>query len=367
MALRLSWKAFYYDGESARRHDASIELTPHALILIIEKGNGGGGRERLSWDYSEITQSQGFHEGEPVRLERGDEALVIKEGGFVLSLSEIAPLFSPRFSSPEGKGRNLVWIPVLTALTAVIGLSAYFWAIPRVASIAAGSVPASVEERLGASFVSELGAVYKECAAEAAQGPIDRIVGTLSSALPDNPYRFKVHIFKNSSINAFAAPGGHIVVLTGLIEASKTPEELAGVIAHEMQHILKRHATKRMFEEMSAGVLFSFIFGDAKGASGALRAAGGLRYSRMLEEEADRGGAELLVNAGVNPEGMISFFENLRRGGDGAGDMEFLRYISTHPLTKERIEYIRAHIEGMPEESVPLLSDVDWEAVRRAC
>lgn len=378
MPAKPLWSAYYYDGQSAKRRDATVELTPDSLIITVR---GEKGRERVVWDYKGVIQTQGFNDGEPVRIERGEEALIITgEGGggsvaqgsdltksFAASLASFAPAYASRFSPPESGRRNVFFVLLLSVLMVIGGLSAYFYLIPRAAVMAAESLPASFEEKLGESFVAEIKTLLPECSSEAVTAPVLSIVKTLSASTPDNPYEFKVHILKDKSINAFAAPGGHIVVLTGLIEASETPEELAGVLAHEMQHILKKHATKRMFEDMTAGVLLSFIFGDAKGVSGALKAAGGLRYSRTLEEEADKAGAELLVRAGVDPDGMIRFFEGLKKDAHGIEEASFLRYISTHPLTNERIEYIKGHIKEMPLQSTALLPDVDWEGVRKAC
>ncbi|MEE9238834.1 MAG: M48 family metallopeptidase, partial [Thermodesulfobacteriota bacterium] len=173
---------------------------------------------------------------------------------------------------------------------------------------------------------------------------------------------------KNDSINAFALPGGSIVVFEGLIKATKRPEELAGVLAHEIQHIEQRHSTKIILRETSIGFLVSAVTGTSEGFDIAFKAArtiGGLGYRRQEEESADVEGLKLMVNARIDPYGMIDFFKLIR---DKYGKFpKLFEYFSTHPNTNNRIETLDNLIKGYSYKPEKLLSGVNWEEVKNIC
>lgn len=192
---------------------------------------------------------------------------------------------------------------------------------------------------------------------------------TLTDTLPDSPYTFRVMVVNNSAVNAFAAPGGFIVVFRGLLEHTQAAEELAGVLAHEMQHIVKRHATRMLIQHASTGLLVAALTGRAGDPSAfgleAARMLGVLRYSRAHEEEADIEGVHMLVAAGIDPRGMISFFESL---SDGEKEIpEFLKYVSTHPSTADRIERLESLVTQVEARPVTLMPDYEWKDMHQIC
>lgn len=191
----------------------------------------------------------------------------------------------------------------------------------------------------------------------------------LTTPLTTSPYTFRVFVVNSPAVNAFAAPGGYIVVFRGLLQQTKTAEELAGVLAHEIQHILKRHTTRAILQRASTGLLLAALTGDASGAMTygleSARTLGLLRYSRQNEEEADREGMRMLIDAGINPEGMIAFFEMLKQKGVEVPDS--LKYLSTHPTTEDRIEKLKSLAGQLPHRSVKLLPGYDWKSMEKIC
>jgi hypothetical protein len=156
-------------------------------------------------------------------------------------------------------------------------------------------------------------------------------------------YTFKV--VNSAEINAFALPGGFIYVNRGLIEAAQTETELAGVLGHEIGHVVARHgaeqAQRASIANLGLSVLGS-IFGSGKGAQiGSMAAqlvtAGTfMKFSRDAEREADRLGAENVASAGHDPRGMVTFFEKLAALRDGeSGGVE--RFFASHPSPEERV------------------------------
>jgi predicted Zn-dependent protease len=199
---------------------------------------------------------------------------------------------------------------------------------------------------------------------------LEEITATLTAPPPPNiPYTFRVIVVKDPIVNALAAPGGYILVFRGLLDRTRSPEELAGVLAHEFQHVLRRHATRALLQNVSSGLLVAALMGDASGVMAfgleSARTLGTLRYSRQNEEEADTEGMRLLIQAGIDPAGMIAFFEVLQRG-DRKGAALF-QYLSTHPQTQERVERLKLLAAQSQVKPVKLLPDYDWRDIRNIC
>ena len=197
---------------------------------------------------------------------------------------------------------------------------------------------------------------------------VDSIVNRLAERAPEM-YDWDVRVIDADMINAFATPGGFIVIHSGLLERTERPEELAGVLAHEMQHVLNHHGIKALVRQLPFRLLLGAVMGDASVFTGAVEAIGVvglLRYQRRDEEEADRKGLAILQAASVDPEGMPDFFEILQREAlDVSG---VLTYLSTHPNTGWRIAVLDSLIAAGPATPIePLLPGIEWETTRAAC
>ncbi|MDQ3277610.1 MAG: M48 family metallopeptidase [Bacteroidota bacterium] len=151
-------------------------------------------------------------------------------------------------------------------------------------------------------------------------------------------YPIEITMIKSKTVNAYALPGGQVVVYSGIIDKIKTPEELVALLAHEATHINERHSLRSLLRSAANGILISVIFGDASGISGALISGAEtlfrLQYSRSLETEADRKGMDLMMANGVDVKGMKGLMQTLQEEEKLPHDLSFM---SSHPLTKERI------------------------------
>ena len=156
-------------------------------------------------------------------------------------------------------------------------------------------------------------------------------------------------------VNAFAVPGGFVYVNRGLIQRADQMDELAGVLGHEIGHVVRRHTVKQMEKAQGANigvtlacVLTSICSSQAAGA--AINIAGGAvfaRFSRSDEAEADAEGVKNTVRAGISPVGMVSMFQKLldeRKARPGAVESWFL----THPLEEDRINAVQSMINALP-------------------
>ena len=365
--MKTDWEGYYLDGRSAARHRVAIRLMRSGLEVTTEAGT-------LWWPYPEIRQTQGFYAGEEVRLERGGEipeALLVSDAAFLSALHRVAPELATRFHDPAR--RRMRAKLTLVAALAVIGITTalYLWGIPAIAGIVASQVPASWEEGLGEAVVENLAPAPKRCTDPTLTRAVEEITITLTRTLPSSHYTFRVMVVDNPTVNAIAAPGGFIVLFRGLVERTQTPEELAGVLAHEVQHILKRHATRLLVQNASTGLLVAALTGDASGAmrfglEGA-RILGILRYSRGHEEEADLEGIRMLIAARIDPAGLIRFFESLKDKEQGKEGPAFLTYLSTHPSTADRVERLKALAAKADGKWITLLPDLQWREITQIC
>lgn len=171
-----------------------------------------------------------------------------------------------------------------------------------------------------------------------------RIVAQAAPPFNQLPWHF--HVVQDDAINAFAIPGGHVYVHTGLINNADNAAELAGVMAHEISHVLARHSTEQLSRQYGLSVIAGAVLGQNPGQLAQIAAqivAGGAlaRFSREAEEEADRIGIQAMAAAGYNPNGMASMFEELLEHRQSQpGRVE--QFFSTHPLTEDRLRDARA-------------------------
>jgi predicted Zn-dependent protease len=166
-----------------------------------------------------------------------------------------------------------------------------------------------------------------------------------------------IYLIKNSEINAYTLPGDNILIYTGLIEFIGDGEELAAVLAHEMGHIEYKHMQEILAERFAVATLLLMASGEG-GASLILELSDALftaAFSRANEKEADKYGLDLLEQGNIDSGGMIRFFEKLDK--DNLDVPDLLSRFNTHPLNKERIEFIRTYA-NQKSENKPL--EMDW-------
>jgi predicted Zn-dependent protease len=199
---------------------------------------------------------------------------------------------------------------------------------------------------------------------------VQRIGQQLAAQAPgDVKWPFSFHVVNQKEINAFALPGGPIYVNSGTINAADDEAQLAGVIAHEISHIVLRHSTQQA-SKASLVQLPLAVLGVAVGKSaggqiaqaGAVLGAQGLllKYSRDAETEADLLGSQIMYDAGYDPYSMVEFFAKLEREG-GPGVPQFL---SDHPNPGNRVENVRQAIDKYPKKTYRKNSG-DFEAVKQ--
>ena len=175
-------------------------------------------------------------------------------------------------------------------------------------------------------------------------------------------YTYQWYIAEDAAINAFAIPGGYVVVNTGLIQAADSAEEVAGVLAHEVQHVELRHTLKNLVHSLGLRAALALALGDISGgALGDVAATlSELKFSRDLESEADQRGLAALRQASIAPQGMVTFFSKLHKQEKGAAPPALL---STHPASDNRMRTLQDMIGqqgNWPAQPLPY----DWTAIK---
>ncbi len=365
--IQITWHGYYLDGKTADKQAVEIQLLGEGLKITTKTG------AILLWPYSEIRQTQGFYRNEPVQLERGgkiSEIILIQDHEFLTSLHFFTPKQAKRFHNPASRSLRLRLTIYAAAGILATGVFFYIWGIPLLAKTITPHIPVGWEKGMGDSALRFLAPEESRCNNKELQQAVDEIATRLSATDPD-PYSFKVFVVKSPVFNAVALPGGNIVVFVGLLEKTQSPESLAAVIAHEMQHVKKRHVTKRIIEDSSTGLIISAVAGDVTGSMlyglKIARNLAMLSYSRQDEEEADAGGIKMMIAANLDPQAMISFFEVMQKKNS---KFKMPQYLSTHPDNVERISRLKTIIDQAntnPNAYTKLSSDNNWNQLKKSC
>ena len=220
------------------------------------------------------------------------------------------------------------------------------------------------EQKLGELFWEVFKKTEKEIKNTYVVNPVDSIVTQICKANKIDRDKLKIHVLNKYDINAFALPNGHLIIYSGLILNSDNHEELAGVICHEIAHIELNHVMKKLVKEIGLSVLISMTTGNSGGEviKEAAKKLSSSAFDRSLEKEADIKAVDYLVNTNVNPEPFADFLYKLSDSEHEA--TKYLMWISTHPDSKERAEYIIEYSKGKSRDCKPILSNKTWDKLK---
>jgi Zn-dependent protease with chaperone function len=305
----------------------------------------------------------------PRPLDAGVTTLVIREPGAVARVAARVdePCRGVLEGFAAGARGHAAWQRRTVAL-AVLGLAmavvAGWWSCTRLApELVAETMPVATEMQLGRLLAEGFLAGERRVDDGPAREAVERIVARLAAAADNRGYTFTLHVVDDPRVNALALPGGQIVVFTGLITEAGSADEVAGVLAHEMQHVLHRHGLRQLVRRLGGAAVITLATGggDLAGLAGRADELVQLSYGREQESEADRDGLALMHRAGLPPAAMASFFERLQRQPPD----DVPEFLSTHPDTARRIEDLRRSAASLPP-TTPEPLDIDWDLVRRS-
>ena len=256
--------------------------------------------------------------------------------------------------------RRLVWGVVGgVILSTVLGL---WFGADLLVEIAVSRIPVEWEQKLGESayrdFLTHQDVVKEGLGVSA----VEEMTHRLTEQISNNPYKFQVTVVKSDVVNAFALPGGYIVVFTGLMKKAESGEEVAGVLSHELNHVLQRHGLERIVKSVGLLTVVAIVLGNRQGLVGMMKQLGvellTLKFGREQETEADLTGLQLLQRAKIDPSGMIRFFERLSEKDEGR-----MEWLSTHPMSTARAERLKTERAALPKQ-LPVPFTFDWKQVQ---
>jgi predicted Zn-dependent protease len=226
------------------------------------------------------------------------------------------------------------------------------------ALLAACAISQSEEIQLGRQYAAEINKQLPIVDDPAVNRYIT-LVGDRIASQGRRKIGYTFYVVNTDAVNAFALPGGFVYINRGLIEQTTNLSELAGVLAHEISHVEERHSVKQLERVQRAnlgGALASILLGGAGGglAQAGINVAGTAilaGYSREAESEADSLAVILLVEAGIDPTGLVTFFKRLLAEHERQPSL-FEQWFSTHPLTEARIAATREEISELPPASL---------------
>ena len=224
----------------------------------------------------------------------------------------------------------------------------------------------STEEKLGDLYWDVIKKLEKEVTNPVVYSEVDSMIIRICKANDIDRKQIKLHILQKDDINAFALPGYHLVLFTGLIEDCESAEELCGVIGHEIAHMEKNHVMRKLIREIGLGVLISMTTsgGNPEIIQQAIKILTSSAYSRELEREADITGTDYLINANIDPEPFAAFLYRL-----SAREKEFpdqLYWVASHPGSEERAKAILEYVEIKEILPEPVMDSIEWNALQEA-
>lgn len=226
-------------------------------------------------------------------------------------------------------------------------------------------VPAEWEEKLGETAFAQYQLGQEFMDQKTTDQLLMPLVQPLLDHLPTDRYQYRFHISRDQQVNAFALPGGYIVINSGLLLKADSADEVLGVLAHEIAHITEQHSVRNIMGTAGIYVTINAMLGDMTGLLATVANAAPFllnqSYSRGFESEADAEGLALLEKAHIDPQGLVTFFEKLQtleqeKMAEMAGDensetlKNTLQFLSTHPATEDRIQDLQKRIEKLPHQ-----------------
>lgn len=365
----MSLQARLFDGKTATPREVTLRAT--AFGIEITPADGG---DTLFWPFVEARLDRTNPDVQLHRVRQGEdhgERLLAATQPF---LAEFGPAMA-RFGmgrAGEASGRRLVLWSV-GAVASVVML--FLFGLPFFARQVAPLVPWRWEASIGARVEAQVldffsdGKKPRLCGKQDGPGrlALKRLTDRLTQGA-EMPGPIAVSVLDTAIPNAFALPGGRIYLFRPIIEKADHPDEVAGVLAHEIGHVVHRDAMRGLINDAALSVLIGLVIGDVTGGSTLAilgKSVAGSSYSRENESEADRVSVDLMRAAGADPRAINRFFGRI--AGMDSGKRGVLDLFRSHPITAERIAEVEALAGEKAGSTRPILDKGDWAALKGIC
>jgi len=363
--------ADFFDGKSARVQRCAIAIreAPGGARLEIEPPE----HDTIAWPLARIRRLKDMADDRRLVLRSADDDLarLLVDDAEAIAILHARCKALDRALPSEKRPRLWLWAGGAVASVALI----IFVLVPLLAGQLARALPPEGEVALGnvafeqirAALGDGSGAPLALCETPAGIEALG-LLRTRFDPGERMPYALRISVLDSPVVNAFALPGGRVALFRGLIEKAETPEEVAGVLAHEIGHVVHRDPSREALRSAGSIGVLGLLLGDFAGGTAVLFLVNRLidaSYSQDAEAAADSYAHQALVEAGVHPSALATMFERLRRDS-GTGD-SLLAHFQSHPQLGDRIEAAR-RADTLPEDAVrPLLAPGQWRALQGIC
>ncbi len=372
--LPTRFDATYFDGQTARSNEVTVEV-----IAGVTQGTGelrinGADGIITSWDLARVRgmRDQGHLGGLSIMpFPHATERLITHNADVRILLENQAPNLWKNTADRTTLKNIALWsVGALAAIFLIV-----FVLVPAIADRMAGFISSEREQKLGEATIRQItwllgqleGNEIGFCEDSAGLDALARIEARLTKGVQSH-VPIKLRVIDHSMENALAAPGGHIVVFNGLLREAASAEEVAGVIGHEIGHVVNRDATRLALRTAGTAGILGLLIGDFSGGAVVLLLAERLisaNYSQDAETSADQFAYELLNDAAVPTTPLGDFFDRMAvLVGESSGA---LSHLASHPDISARADAARAAdtLSSLPFE--PILSPEEWVALQNIC
>lgn len=352
--------AIYYDGLTARRRVVTLTLAATDMVIAQD------GVTLARWPNNGLREQDAPPGCLRLSCTTAPELarLEIADGILAAEIRRRAPTMGHAHRAVRRNKLRIIGWSMAAALSLVLTA---VYLMPLVADRITPLVPQAVESWIGESVESQVHAMFGGAPCETAEGTAAlAVLQTRLLAGAPADLAIDIRVLPSPIANAFALPGGRIYVLAGLLKTAASAEEVAGVLAHEMGHVVYRDGLRRLIQSSGSSFLIGLLFGDVVGG-GTLIALGqtlvNSAYSREQESAADAFAAELFLRIGQSPKALGTFLTRLTKTQSGA--LDSLRFLQSHPLSAERLAALS--IREPVSRAAPLLNAAQWQALKTIC
>lgn len=339
---------WHYDGKSAVKRKVEVQnIGQQFFLLETERRHGPFAFEDLEY----VTRTG---DADVYGLSGVDGWRLLVSGPVPAELASLLPAARTYggWIDRLGFGKAAIAFTLVSAAAVAVVLLSPQWLAPL--------IPSSFDQKMGDALVGDFGGRF--CSTKAGDAALNKLVNSLDG----KPQDLRVEVAKIDMINAVALPGGNVILFDGLLKQARSPDEVAGVLAHEIGHVREKHVMQALLRQMGLAV----VLGGIDGNSGALvNNVLSMSYSRESEAEADAHSMNALGQASISPIGTASFFDRLSSLDGSAGDdgdTGIAGYLTSHPLSRSRKEaFEKSIVKGANYK--PALTPNEWNELKTMC
>lgn len=344
----MSGKGKYYDGKKPVSIPVTWEIKEDLLIIhVVETGS------RLpSWELKNCRQDVDQNTAFVLKNELTGESLEVEGDASAIPshlIREQKVIFNAK-----------IFAGIIGGI--IIVLTIFWFSLPYVTKYVASKIPYEYEKKVSEALFNDLGDI-KVCTPEAdSKAALDKLIKRIYPLGDEKADEVKIEIVKTDPgmENAFTLPGGRIILFRELVQNARSPEELAGILAHEIGHAKNRHILQKIIQALGFTAMFQMIGGDFSSAlaldPSTVLSISTLSFDRGMESESDNFALERLTRTKIDPVYVAEFFKRMPDMG--------VPLVSTHPGHSERIKRFSQPISFKPE---PILNEKEWKALQAYC